>query len=37
VVEEQEEYMKYLESVAHLYADDYSFITPDAVKFVEVK
>jgi hypothetical protein len=36
VVEEQDEYMKYLESVAHRYANDYSLINPEAVKFAEV-
>lgn len=36
MVEEQEEYMKYLESVAYRYAEDYNAITSEVIKFALV-
>jgi len=35
-VEEQEEFMKYLEKVAQCSVEDYDFISPVASQFVEV-
>ena len=36
VLEEQEEFMKYLENVAQHSIDEYEFISPVASKFIEV-